>query len=200
MHRFAGIPALLALSLAPCAVGAEQNCDRPFQTAFRNGSDLHLELRAGDIEIVASSEPEVRVTCQVGEHDQARDIRIRFDQTGRSGRLEITGGPSNHVKLRVQVPRESHLVVRCTAGDVDVIGVRGNKDVSLRAGQLTIDVGSASDYEFAEASVRAGDLNASAFGVHKGGLFRSFSRSNPAGKYRLRASLWAGDLTLRGAR
>ncbi|HYP05016.1 MAG TPA: hypothetical protein VER03_02180, partial [Bryobacteraceae bacterium] len=95
------------------------------------------------------------------------------------------------------VPRDSNLVVRCSAGDLDILGIRGHKDVSLRAGDLTIDVGNPSDYVSARASVTAGDLNASAFGVHKGGLFRSFNRENRTGRYRLRASLWAGDITLR---
>jgi hypothetical protein len=43
----------------------------------------------------------------------------------------------------------------------------------------------------------AGDLTASAFGVNKDGLFRSFEQNNPSGKYRLHAHVGAGDLTLK---
>ena len=129
--------------------------------------------------------------------ERAKDVLITFDDAEKSGRLRIHGGPDGDVRLRIEVPRELHLTVRCTAGDLDVVGIRGNKDISLRAGDLTIDVGDPSDYAFTHASVTAGDVNASAFGVHKGGLFRSFKRENAAGKYRLRASLWAGDIKLR---
>jgi hypothetical protein len=45
--------------------------------------------------------------------------------------------------------------------------------------------------------VLAGDLTASAFGVSKDGLFRSFEKDNPSGKYRLHAHVGAGDLTLK---
>jgi hypothetical protein len=95
------------------------------------------------------------------------------------------------------VPKRSDLVVRTTAGDLDLVGVRGHKDVSMKAGDLTIEIGDPGEYSRAEASVKAGDIDARAFGVHKGGLFRSFKRENSAGKYRLRASLWAGDIKLR---
>ena len=198
MNRLACLPALLVLSVAPSAFAVEQaSCDHPFQTSFRNGSELQLDIRAGDIEIAGSDESMIRVSCEVRAEDEAADISIRFEDSGKTGRLEISGGPDRDVRLRIRVPRQSNLVVRCTAGDLDLIGVRGHKDVSLRAGDLTIDVGDPTDYVSAEASVKAGDLHASAFGVHKGGLFRSFRHENAAGKYRLRASLWAGDITLR---
>jgi hypothetical protein len=45
--------------------------------------------------------------------------------------------------------------------------------------------------------VLAGDLTASAFGVSKDGLFRSFEKDNLSGKYRLHAYVGAGDLTLK---
>jgi hypothetical protein len=92
--------------------------------------------------------------------------------------------------------RMTNLRIRASAGDLNLSGVTGNKDVGLRAGDLTIAVGRAEDYRHVEASVMAGDLRASAFGVSKDGLFRSFSQDNPAGRYRLHAELLAGDLTL----
>jgi hypothetical protein len=45
--------------------------------------------------------------------------------------------------------------------------------------------------------VTAGDVKAPAFGVNKGGLFRSFRKEYPGGKYRLHAHVGAGDLVLR---
>jgi hypothetical protein len=175
----------------------QANCSGPFQVAFRQGSELRLDIRAGDIDISGTDDAVVRVDCELKEPDKAKDISITFDDHGKYGRLRIHGGPNGDVRLRIRVPRESNLIVRCTAGDLDMAGIRGHKDVSLRAGDLTIDVGNPDDYALAEASVTAGDVHASAFGVHKGGLFRKFRRANSAGKYNLRASLWAGDIKLR---
>ena len=179
--------------IAASSVRAATNCGTPFEADFRSGSDLTLDLRAGDIEVAGVDAPVVRVECIVSE--DARDIRIDFDST--RGKLSIDGGPANNVKIRVEVPKQSNITVRCTAGDLRVRGIRGHKDIRLRAGDLTIEAGDPSEYSSVEAWVTAGDLRASAFGVHKGGLFRSFKHHRAGGKYRLKASLWAGDIELR---
>jgi len=87
--------------------------------------------------------------------------------------------------------------VRSPAGYLTVSDVIGNKDVELHAGDLTIAVGQPGDSAHADASVLAGDLTASAFGVNKDGIFRSFEKDNTSGKYRLHARVGAGDLTLK---
>jgi hypothetical protein len=189
---------LSVFAFAPTASAVDRtDCAGSFKVPFRPGSELHLDLRAGTIEILGSSESTVQVECELKDPGQAKNVSITFDDKGTFGRLRIQGGPNGDVRLRIRVPKESNLVVRGTAGDLDMTGVRGNKDVSLRAGDLTIDVGNPEDYAVAEASVTAGDVNASAFGINKGGLFRKFRRENPNGKYNLRASLWAGDIKLR---
>ena len=83
------------------------------------------------------------------------------------------------------------------AGDLTLEGVTGDKDVELHAGNLVIAVGNAADYRRADASLMAGDLTAPAFDVEKGGLFRSFEKNNPGGKYLLHAHVAAGEITLR---
>lgn len=193
---YAVLLSLFVLVPATFATG-QTNCANSFKTPFRQGSELRLDLRAGDIDILGSDEAIVQVDCELKEPAKAKDVNITFDDNGKYGHLRIQGGPNGDVRLRIRVPKESNLIVRCTAGDVDMTGIRGNKDVSLRAGDLTIQVGNPEDYAVAEASVTAGDVHASAFGVHKGGLFRKFRHSNRAGKYSLRASLWAGDIKLR---
>ncbi len=59
-----------------------------------------------------------------------------------------------------------------------------------------MDIGKPDDIRSVAASVNSGDLEASAYDVSKGGLFRSFERSGP-GKYRVRAHVGAGQLELR---
>ncbi|HXM40499.1 MAG TPA: hypothetical protein VN924_04560 [Bryobacteraceae bacterium] len=113
------------------------------------------------------------------------------------GDLRISGGPNNNVTVRIRIPRNSNLFVRSPAGDLTVSDVVGNKDVELHAGDLRINVGQPGDYAHADASVLAGDLTASAFGVNKDGLFRSFEKNNPSGKYRLHVHVGAGDLVLK---
>ena len=87
---------------------------------------------------------------------------------------------------------------RLTAGELTIEGIDGNKDVSLHAGELDIDVGRAEDYRSVSASVWAGEVHASPFNVSKEGLFRSFSWSGK-GAYTLEARLKAGEIDLRTA-
>jgi hypothetical protein len=170
-------------------------CGRDFQADFESGGEIRMEVRSGDVDIVGSASPVIKVSCKLKRPDRAKDVKISFKAAGKSGDLRISGGPNSDVKFRIEVPKNSNLYVRVPAGDLDVSGVSGDKDIELHAGDLTISVGNANDYRHADASVKAGDLNAGAFGVNNGGLFRSFQKDNPAGKYRLHANLGAGDLT-----
>jgi hypothetical protein len=173
------------------------SCVRPFEAHYEPGGQLNMRLRSGDIEVRGIDSPVVRVSCVLKHDDEARDVTITFKASGRTGDLDIHGGPHNDIRFRIEVPKSSHLFVRSPAGDLTVTGVTGDKDVEIHAGDLTIEVGNPADYRHADASVYAGDLTASAFGVTKDGLFRSFNKENPAGKYRLHAHVAAGDLTLK---
>jgi hypothetical protein len=85
--------------------------------------------------------------------------------------------------------------VRLTAGNLEIAGIKGDKDIEANAGNLNINVGSSNDWGDVDASVTAGDIHAPAFQAAKGGLFRSLSWKGP-GKYRLHAHLTAGDINL----
>lgn len=150
-----------------------------------------MQLPAGDVEIVGVERSGIRVTCTTGQHPP-ESVKISF----AAGTLRTYGGRDNNIRFRIEVPARIDLVVKLTAGDMHVSGITGSKDVQLRAGDLTIMVDDPEDYRIAQGSVMAGDIRATAFGITKDGLFRSFRKDNPGGKYRLRAELMAGDLTL----
>jgi hypothetical protein len=172
-------------------------CERGFEAAFQPRGQLRIHVRSGEIDIAGSDQAKVSVSCELKYADRAKEVKIRFRNAGTSGDLRISGGPNNGVRLRIRIPRNSHLFVRSPADDLTVSDVIGNKDVELHAGDLTIAVGQAGDYAHVDASVLAGDLTASAFGVSKDGLFRSFGKNTPSGKYRLHAHVGAGDLVLK---
>ena len=183
----------------PIAVRAQVkgSCERAFEAPFEPGGQLNMRLRSGDIEVRGIDSPVVRVSCELKHDEEAQEVTITFKGSGHSGDLRIQGGPHNDIRFRIEVPKSSHPFVRSPAGDLTVKGVVGDKDVEIHAGDLAIEVGNPADYSHTDASVYAGDLNASAFGVSKDGLFRSFNKDNPAGKYRLHAHVAAGDLVLK---
>lgn len=166
-----------------------------FYVDFASRGQLDVRIRPAQIHISGSDEN--RIVVRVGGRQglDSRDVRARFAKHGSSGVLEITGGPRNDVSITVQVPRELSLVVRVFAGDVEVRDIVGDKDVELNFGALKIGVGSPSDYSIVKASVSSGEIDAKPFGETHGGLFRSLEKSGN-GKYRLRAYVGAGRLTL----
>jgi hypothetical protein len=188
------IPIIVLMALPFCLYGDTLGtCAKPFEAPLNPGHELTMDLRSGDFNIVGSDASAIRVFCVVVDDDESRDIKLSF----AAGRLTIRGGSDRGLHFRIEVPRSMNLWVRCSAGNVTVSGITGDKDISLNAGNLIIDVGDPRSYRRAEASVLAGDLTASAFGQLHGGLFRSFHHDNPAGRYRLRAQLLAGDLILK---
>ncbi len=170
-----------------------QDCSKPFDASLASGGQLAIDVRAGDIEIAGTKASALHVTCKLEDSSRAKEVKISL----AAGHLRISGGPDRNFRIRIEVPDKTNLVVRSTAGNMNIAGITGDKDVELNAGNLTIYVGDAASYRVAEGSVMAGDLNAGPFGVVKDGLFRSFRKDNDKGQYRLRAKLMAGDLTLK---
>ena len=187
---------VLLLPLAAFAADYSSSCASGFEKQVSPGSEIRIRVRSGDTDIVGVDGNRIKVVCEFRKNpDWASQVKIEFRE--KNGELVIGGGPSNDFHARIEVPRQAHLWVRSPAGDLSVKGIEGNKDIELRAGDLDIEVGNPADYARADASVHAGDLTARAFGVSKGGLFRSFKKENAGGKYRLHAHLGAGDLVLR---
>lgn len=165
----------------------------PTQTKFISGGKVHMDLCPSGMEIVGRDSDVLRV-----EYDSNRgnDVKVRIQVSGDRADLRVTNCPHNNFQVRIEIPKSTALYVRMLAGQLDVLDVTGDKDVALSFGQLNLDVGKAEQYAHVEASVNSGELNASAFDVEKGGLFRSFSKSGP-GKYRVHAHVGAGELDIR---
>ncbi|MGH9702525.1 MAG: hypothetical protein ACRD4K_04035, partial [Candidatus Acidiferrales bacterium] len=127
--------------------------------------------------------------------DRAGEVKVRLVRKRDGTNLEISGGPRNNIEIVVEIPRKTNLWVRMPAGELDVHGVIGDKDVELHAGDMTVGTGDPEQYAQVDASVTSGSLDADRFGVSKGGLFRSFKKSG-SGSLHLHVHVGAGQLTL----
>jgi hypothetical protein len=168
----------------------------PIALDFPSGGQLDLRIRSAEIHIVGSDENKIVVRAEGSRGSDSTDIEAHFESSGDTGKLRVRGGPDNNLTITVQVPKKSNLRVQIFAGDVEINGITGDKDIELSAGDLTIEVGNAADYSHVRASVNTGDIDASPFGESRGGLFRSFEKFGK-GKYKLMAHVGAGDLTLK---
>jgi hypothetical protein len=164
----------------------------PVETKFVSGGQVRMDLCPSAIQIVGSDEPALRVSY----HPDRDNVRVRLQVSGNRSDLRLTGCPHNNFHVHIEIPKSSALYVRMFAGQLDVEDVMGDKDVELTFGQLNLDVGKTEQYARVDASVNSGEINASAFDVEKGGLFRSFDQHGP-GKYRLHAHVGAGQVDLR---
>ena len=153
---------------------------------------VRMDLCSSGIELVGQDEGALRVSYDPDRGNVKVRIRVAQDRAD----LTVTGCPRNNFTLRIELPKASALYVRMFAGELDVRDVIGDKDVELSFGQLNMEVGKAEDYRRVSASVNSGELDAPAFNISKGGLFRSFSRTG-SGKYLLHAHVGAGELDLR---
>ena len=190
LRRAACVGMILAGLAAPAATGQkEARLERPFAP----GRHLWMDLSSGNYIVQPGADDKVIVRWDTTDPD-SRNIKVSLDARGHDAAV-VTTGESSHFRVTVEVPAATDITSRLSAGDFRIQGISGNKDVSSWAGNIVIQVGRPEEYRSVSASVTAGDLDASAFDVKKGGLFRSFSWKGP-GRYTLTARLTAGDLRL----
>jgi hypothetical protein len=164
----------------------------PVEAKFAAGGHLRMDLCPGDIELIGTDDPAVRVSYE----PERGDVRVRMEVSGEQADLRVSECPHHNFRVRIEVPKSSALYVRMFAGKLELEDVTGDKDIELSFGQMSLDVGKPEDYSHVDASVNSGAINASAFDVNKGGLFRSFDKTGP-GKYKLHAHVGAGEVDLR---
>jgi hypothetical protein len=181
--------------LVVAALAAQQGGqpDR-LERAFISGGTVRMDLSAGGYRIEGTNETDIRIRWRTRDPDDMRKVRAQMQITGREAAIHIDG-PSNNFQGIIQLPERSDIVLRVSAGEIDVRALEGSKDIDMWAGDITVAVGEPERYGRIDTSVRAGDITANPFGVTKSGLFRSFSL-NRKGPYTLRVKLVAGDLKL----
>jgi hypothetical protein len=168
---------------------------QPVKFEFTSGGRVRLQVTSGDVEIVGSKSNEIVVTYSGKDENNVAKVRVEGDVHDTWATLKVSG-PHNNMRYTIQVPEKTDLYLRVPAGDVEVHGIEGNKDIESHAGDLTVEAGDPKQYGEVDVSVRMGDLSLTTFDVQKGGIGRSFKKSG-AGRYRLHVHLGAGDLTVR---
>jgi hypothetical protein len=199
MRSIAPLVVLLAVGLGdsaclPTPNNSDTGNDTPVsaEKPFIAGGQIEMHLDGGGYEIRAAADDRIHLTTS--GHTGNAKVEITTDD--KNANVKVTDTPHNNFHAVIDVPKTADLVIRLTGGELTVASIAGNKDVESYAGNVAIDVGNANDYSTVDASVKAGDLNAAAFGGSKSGLLQHFTWSGP-GKHKLRANLGAGNLVLR---
>ena len=197
MRALTGLTCLL---MAAGVVGARGEtsgtCENAFSVPADAGMRLMVYSRPAEVDLVGTDTREIRVTCKLDDEDRAGRVHIRYRNGDGKGDLEITGGPSNNVRITIELPHQTHLRVRVPAGAIHVKDVSGDKDIDVHAGEVTISGVRPNEYRSVDAEVEIGEVKAREFSVDKGGFFRSFKRSSAEGLYRLDAHIITGSIQL----
>jgi len=183
---------LVTLAMAPQSVEIAEIGKQPIEISFPSGGSLRMDLCSSGVEIRGVEENVVRLSYK-SEKDTG-NVKVRLRTSGSEGTLEVERCPRENFRITVEVPKLADLHVRMVAGQLDVKGITGNKDLELHFGELGVEVGRKEDYAHVDASVVTGQVDGAPFDVSQGGLFRSFEREG-TGKYRLHAHVGAGQVS-----
>ncbi len=169
-----------------------QTAGSPVEKNFVSGGKVTMTLESGEYDIRPSSDNRIHVRWNEAS---SKSVAVKLTTNGRSADLHVENTPHDNFHATIELPAETGVRIRMTAGNMTVTGIKGDKDIELNAGNLKISVGDSKDWGSVDASVTAGNVNASPFETNKSGLFRSFNWTGP-GHYRLRAHLMAGNIDL----
>lgn len=183
---------LAGILLMPMRLVA-QSTGSPVEKDFVSGGKIEMTLESGDYKIRASSDNRIHVRWNEAS---SKGVQVKLTTSGKSADVRVENTPHDNFHAIIEVPALADVRIRLTAGNLEMAGIKGDKNIELNAGNLDVSVGSSSDWGDVDASVTAGDIHAPAFQAAKGGLFRSLSWKGP-GKYRLHVHLMAGDINLR---
>jgi hypothetical protein len=187
---------MLALAAVLMAVpGTTQSTQYP-DRAFTDGGSIRLNLAAAAYRIRGRADNRIRVRWTTSKADMQDRLHADVEVKGTHAVIWTVAPHNSGARFDINLPARSDLDVDLNAGDLEVLDVEGNKNLSMWAGDVTIDVGKAELYRQVEATVRFGDISAPPFNRSTGGIFRSLSYSG-SGKYVVRAKLFAGDLKFR---
>ncbi len=193
--------ALFACNLAGIAE-SKVSCDQTLTAPLRSNAVLAIDSRPAGLEIVGTDQEAIHVTCHGGnDEDAAPHILLQFTASANGGNLKIEGSHTRHgnnLQIKIEVPWKTNLRVQMPAGEVKVEEIKGDKDIDLYAGQITISSAHEWNYRSVNASVTIGEVRAAAYDADKGGFFRTFSRQSADGEYRLRAHVMTGEIDLLG--
>ena len=184
---------VIFLLLPAANIQAEDSFTDSTEVAFVDHGRIYIKLTAGEYAITESPDNSIRVSWHVEDEDIG-DVDTRTEVDGSTAKLDIDG-PKNNFRTLIEVPRHSDLVVRLSAGELDIGPIEGDKDIRLRAGDLDIEVGNINEYGKVKGSLWAGDIDAGPFNQEKSGLFRSIKWEGD-GDHSLQFKLYAGDVDI----
>ncbi|HEX3986756.1 MAG TPA: hypothetical protein VHX13_09130 [Acidobacteriaceae bacterium] len=176
---------------------ATGSCAQPPEASLHDRGTLAIQSLPSGITITGTASNALHITCTSARDPHAVRFHLSGDPAHQRLTIDSDLEHENNLEIRIEVPHRTSLRLHMGAGEVTVNNLEGDKDIDLYAGQINIATGDTGDYSSVHASVDIGEVNASAWGVDKGGFFRSFTRTTADGEYRLIAHVLTGQIDLK---
>ena len=187
---------LAAMVLVSCSSRPEKLPDTPpvmkVDKPFAAAGSIEMQLDGGDYSIHASPDGRIRVSFAGNIGNAAAELA----SSGAHANLAIRDTPHSNFRATIEVPATADLTIHLSGGNLEIAAITGNKDIDSQAGNVGISIPNSNDYGTVDAAVKVGNLDAGPFGHSDSGLSPHLKWSGP-GKYKLRASLGAGNLELK---
>jgi hypothetical protein len=188
--------ASICLSAFPAWGKADEPSANPTTLTFAGGGTIRMTFNVGTFEVVGAADEKITVSWHSASRERESRVKVSLRQSSAKEALLEVDGPRGDVHYRIEVPRQSSVILSMRAGDLGVRGVRGSLHANLLAGNLELRVAEPRDYRTVRASVTTGGLTAKPWQVDTGGLWRSFEASG-TGEFEIEAHVLAGQLTIR---
>jgi hypothetical protein len=160
---------------------------------FAPGGKVTMQVSAGQYHIrPGASGDRIRLQWSAAKPEDMSKAQVKLEIRGTEAVISARG--ARDLRVDIEVPESVHIYANVGKGDIDIRDIDGDKDIRCRSGDITIH-GSGTGYSRADLSVRLGDIEAPAFGVSKGGLWRS-GHWQGNGKYSLNLRACLGSITV----
>jgi len=192
MRTLGVLLALVAAAGLPAPAQTPADDPSRIERPFAAGGKVRLDLSAGSYRVEGRQADTIVVRWTTKHADQK--VQWKVETKGKEAWIELDG-PHDNFRVDIQLPALSDLDLDLSAGELSIREITGSKNVSVWAGEISIEVGDSAKYRRVDAAVKFGEIDARPFNITKGGIFRSFKWDGQGG-YNLRARLFAGELRL----
>lgn len=197
------LPGLLHAQTPTLQHRGEESDKVILQKDFAPGGEVDFKVNSGDIRIVRNNEPE-QIRLEIHLQTKGFDTSLAVQKWVRT--FEVQG---DHASILLQLPgsktvglttlylpETTSMAVDLHAGKLVVRGVKGNKNLRVGSGSLTLREADSAAYASVKAEVGLGQLSDWVFHGKEGGVLgREMEVAGP-GKYRLYMHLGIGDLQI----
>jgi hypothetical protein len=173
------------------------------QKEFVSGGEVDFKVNSGNVRIVRNHEPEqirLEIHLQTKGFDTSLAVQkwVRaFDVQGNHASIALQLPGSKTVGLTtLYLPEITSMNVDLHAGKLVVRGVKGNKNLHVGSGALTLREADSAAYASVKAEVGLGQLTDWVFHGKEGGTLGRQMQAEGPGKYQLYMHLGIGDLQI----